>query len=57
MLSSKKELIKIREQLKENLEESIITFNKLHQELKEVEAEMEKYKKLKKFETSLKKHF
>jgi hypothetical protein len=44
-MSSKKELIKIREQLKENLEESIIIFNKLHQELKEVEAEMEKYRK------------
>jgi len=57
MMSSKKELIKIREQLKENLEESIIIFNKLHQELKEVEAEMKKYEKLKKFESSLKKHF
>lgn len=57
MMSSKKELIKIREQLKENLEESIIAFNNLHQQLKEVEAEMEKYKKLKKFENSLRKHF
>jgi len=57
MMASKKELIKMREQLKEALEESIIIFNKLHQELKEVEAEMEKYEKLKKFETSLKKHF
>jgi hypothetical protein len=56
-MASKKELIKMREQLKENLEESIIIFNKLHQELKEVEAEMKKYEKLKKFETSLKKHF
>lgn len=57
MMASKKELIKIREQLKEALDESIIIFNKLHQELKEVEAEMKKYEKLKKFETSLKKHF
>jgi len=57
MMASKKELIKMREQLKETLEESIIIFNKLHQELKEVEAEMKKYEKLKKFETSLKKHF
>jgi hypothetical protein len=57
MMTSKKELIKIREQLKEALDESIIIFNKLHQELKEVEIEMKKYEKLKKFETSLKKHF
>jgi len=57
MIASKKELIKIREQLKEALDESIIIFNKLYQELKEVEAEMKKYEKLKKFETSLKKHF
>ena len=57
MMTSKKELIKMREQLKEALDESIIIFNKLHQELKEVEAEMKKYEKLKKFETSLKKNF
>jgi len=56
-MTSKKELIKMREQLKEALDESIIIFNKLHQELKEVEAEMKKYEKLKKFETSLKKNF
>ena len=36
--------------LKEDLEESILTFNKLYQELKNVEAEIEKNRKLKKIE-------
>ena len=36
--------------LKEDLEESILTFNKLYQELKDVEAEIEKNRKLKKIE-------
>ena len=85
MMVSKKELIKIKKQLKtvqdfllidepkmdlKDHEESIIAFNNLHQQLKEVEAEIEKYKqlkeveaeiekykKLKKFENSLRKHF
>lgn len=72
MMVSKKELIKIKKQLKtvqdfllidapkmdlKDNEESIIAFNNLHQQLKEVETEIEKYKKLKKFESSLRKHF
>lgn len=72
MMVSKKELIKIRKQLKniqdfllmdepkmdlKDHQESIIAFNNLDQQLKEVEAEIEKYRKLKKFESSLRKHF
>ena len=48
-MNTESEMEKYRK-LKENLEESIITFNKLYQELKEVEAEIEKNRKLKKIE-------
>ena len=48
-MNTESEIEKYRK-LKEDLEESIITFNKLYQELKEVEAEIEKNRKLKKIE-------
>ena len=48
-MNTESEMEKYRK-LKEDLEESIITFNKLYQELKEVEAEIEKNRKLKKIE-------
>ena len=48
-MNTESEMEKYRK-LKEDLEESIITFNKLYQELKEVEAEIEKNRKSKKIE-------
>ena len=48
-MNTESEIEKYRK-LKEDLEDSIITFNKLYQELKEVEAEIEKNRKLKKIE-------